>query len=153
MATREGLLEAKGYPLDGAPKGAGLYTPVVVHNVVAYLSGAVPASGGELASAGKVPSSVTVEAAQKAAELCAANLLRVFIRDVGPLSKITRVLKVTGFVNSEPDFTEPHAVVNGASRLLIDVLGEAGHHARSAVGMATLPVGASVEVEMILAVE
>jgi enamine deaminase RidA (YjgF/YER057c/UK114 family) len=68
------------------------------------------------------------------------------------LSKIARVVKLTGFVNADPSFTEPHVVVNGASQLIIDVLGDAGAHARSAVGMATLPLGASVEVEMIVSV-
>ena len=136
-----------------APAPSGIYTPVVVEDGVAYLSGAVPVAGGEVRYTGKVPSVVSLEDAQKAAEICAANLLRVFARDVGPLEKIRRVLKVTGSVNSEPDFTEPHLVVNGASQLMIDVLGDSGKHARSAVGMATLPLGVCVEVEMILAVE
>jgi enamine deaminase RidA (YjgF/YER057c/UK114 family) len=94
---------------------------------------------------------VSLEEAQKAAELCAANLLRVFARDVGPLSRIKKILKLTGFVNSDPGFTEAHMVINGASRLFIDVLGDAGTHARSALGMASLPRGASVEVEIIVA--
>jgi len=80
----------------------------------------------------------------------AANLLRVFARDVGGLDKIERLIKVTGFVNSDPDFTNQHVVMNGASQLFIDVLGDAGKHARSAVGTASLPVGAAVEVELIL---
>ncbi len=149
MDEREQRLADLGYPLDGAPKPAGLYTPVVVVDGTFYLSGAVPVDGSQLTAKGKVPSDVSVEAATSAAALCAANLLRVFVRDVGPLSKIDRLVKVTGFVNSDSDFTEPHLVVNGASQLFLDVLGEAGHHARSAVGMATLPIGAAVEVELI----
>ena len=78
---------------------------------------------------------------------------RVFARDGGNLDTIDHLVKVTGFVNSDADFTEPHVVMNGASQLLIDVLGEAGHHARSAVGMATLPLGATVEVELILRIK
>ncbi len=151
MEAREQTLESRGYGLSDTPVPGGIYQPVVVEAGIAYLSGAVPVAGGTLTSAGSVPSVVSVEEAQKAAELCAANLLRVFARDVGPLSKIRRVVKVTGFVNSDPDFTEPHVVVNGASQLFIDVLGDAGRHARSAVGMATLPLGASVEVELIAA--
>ena len=153
MATPEEVLEGRGYPMADAPVPGGLYQPVVVEGGFAYLSGSVPVAGGKLTSAGSVPSEVSVEEAQKAAELCAANLLRVFARDVGPLDRIRRLVKVTGFVNADPDFTEPHVVVNGASQLFIDVLGDAGRHARSAVGMATLPVGASVEVEVIIAVD
>jgi len=153
MESREQTLESRGYALADAPVPGGIYQPVVVEAGIAYLSGAVPVAGGTLTSAGSVPSVVSVAEAGKAAELCAANLLRVFARDVGPLSKIRRVIKVTGFVNSDPDFTEPHVVVNGASQLFIDVLGDAGRHARSAVGMATLPLGASVEVELIVALD
>ena len=153
MQTREELLESRGYLLAETPAAAGIYTPVVIHDGIAYLSGAVPATPTGLTATGSVPSEVSVEDAIKAAEVCGANLLRVFARDAGPLSRITRIIKLTGFVNSDPDFTDPHLVINGASQLLIDVLGEAGHHARSAVGMATLPVGAAVEVEMIAAVD
>lgn len=151
MATRQEALEARGYSIDGAPAPGGLYSPVVVHDNVAYLSGIVPVSDGAVVSKGKVPSQVSVEDAGKAAELCAANLLRVFARDVAPLEQIGRIIKVIGYVNSDPDFSEPQVVVNGASQLLLDVLGEAGKHARAAVGMATLPLGASVEVEMMVA--
>lgn len=152
MATREKTLESRGYPLSQAPAPAGIYTPVVVHGGIAYLSGAVPATPAGMTAKGSVPSVVSVSEAQQAAELCAANLLRVFARDVGPLERIERIIKLTGFVNADPGFAEPHIVVNGASQLFIDVLGEAGHHARSAVGMATLPGGASVEIELIAAV-
>jgi enamine deaminase RidA (YjgF/YER057c/UK114 family) len=153
MDTREQALEDRGYPMDDTPAPGGIYQPVIVSNGTAYLAGAVPIAAGRVSSCGKVPTAVSVDEAQKAAELCAANLLRVFSRDVGGLDKIAKVLKVTGFVNSEPDFTDPHVVVNGASQLMIDVLGEAGKHARSAIGVATLPLGASVEVEMIVAVK
>ncbi len=153
MTERNSKLEERGYPIADAPVPGGLYRPAVVHNGTAYLSGAVPLREGEVVFRGKVPSGVGVEEAQRAAELCAANLLRVFIREVGPLESIEQVLKVTGFVNSDPDFTEPQVVINGASQLLIDVLGDAGRHARSAVGMATLPLGVCVEVEMIVAVK
>ena len=105
---------------------------------------------GALKFKGKVPSDIGLEEAKKAAELCAANLLRVCARDIDSLDKIERIIKVTGFVNSDPDFTEQHIVINGASGLFIDVLGEAGRHARSAIGMANLPLGAAVEVELIV---
>ena len=149
MKDREQKLTDKGFPLGDAPKAGGLYTPAVLDGKTFYLSGAVPVAGGKLEYKGKVPSVVSLEDAQKAAKLCAANLLRVFVRDVGSLERIEKLVKVTGFVNADPDFADPHLVVNGASQLLLDVLGDAGHHARSAVGMASLPLGASVEIELI----
>jgi enamine deaminase RidA (YjgF/YER057c/UK114 family) len=84
------------------------------------------------------------------AVLCAANVLRAVRRHVGSLDRIDRVLRITGYVNSDPGFTDQHLVINGASRLVRDVFGEEGRHARTALGMAQLPLGASVEVEMIL---
>jgi len=101
-------------------------------------------------SKGKVPSQVSLEDARKAAALCAANVLRLVRQQVGSLDRVERMLRVTGYVNSDADFTEQHLVINGASQLFLDVLGDDGWHARSAVGMAQLPLGASVEVEAIL---
>ena len=150
MGEREKKLEALGYPMSDTPTAAGLYSPLVVDGKIAYASGMVPMEAGALKFNGKVPSAIGLEEAKKAAELCAANLLRVCARDLGSLDEIERVIKVTGFVNSDPGFTEQHIVINGASGLFIDVLGEAGHHARSAVGVANLPLGAAVEVEIIV---
>lgn len=149
MSEYQKDLESLGYLIEDAPKAAGLYTPLVSHGNVVYASGMVPMADGELVYKGSVPSQISVAEATKAAELCAANLLRVVHRELGSLSRIDKLLKVTGFVNSDPDFTEQHIVINGASKLFIDVLGEAGAHARSAVGMANLPLGAAVEVEMV----
>ena len=115
--------------------------------------GLCPWAGGKVASVGKVPSEVSLEEAQKAAALCAANNLRFVIQELGSLDRIERVVRVTGYVNSEPDFTEQHLVINGASKLLIEVFGDDGVGARSALGMAQLPLGSSTEVEMILALK
>ena len=145
-------LEDLGYPIGDAPKASGLYTPLVVSGSTAYLSGMVPLENGALKYSGKVPSQVSVDDATDAAALCAANLLRVIERDLGSLDKVKRVVKLTGFVNSDLDFTDQHVVMNGASKLIIDVLGDAGAHARSAVGMANLPLGSTVEVELIVEV-
>lgn len=150
MGKREEKLEALGFPLSDTPKAAGLYLPLVVDGDIAYASGMLPVENGELQYAGKVSSQLGVEEAANAARLCAANLLRVCARDLGSLDRIGRILKVTGFVNSDANFTEQHIVINGASALLIEVLGEAGRHARSAVGMAGLPLGGSVEVEIVI---
>ena len=148
---RERKLEALGYPLSKTLSAGAIYRPVVVDGTTVYVSGCVPFDGDRnLASRGKVPSEVPLEAAQKAAALCAANVLRLVRQELGSLDRIDRVLRVTGYVNSDGDFTEQHLVINGASQLFLDVLGEHGWHARSAVGMAQLPLGASVEVEAIL---
>lgn len=153
MTTREQKLEQLGYPLDRVPKPGALYKPVVVHGTTAYVSGAVPFDGdGNLASKGKVGADVTLEEAQKAAALCAANVLRVVRAELGSLDRVVRVLRVGGYVNCTPDFSDQHLVINGASQLFFDVLGEPGRHARTAVGMAQLPLGSSVEVDAILEV-
>jgi len=94
-----------------------------------------------------------LEDAQKAAALCAANVLRAVKRHLGSLDRVERVLRITGYVNADTDFTDEHLVINGASELVRAVFGEQGRHARTAVGMAQLPLGASVEVEMILKVK
>src|SRR6185312_9604466 len=92
---------------------------------------------------------VNVEEATRAAALCAANVLRAVRAHVGSLDRIERVVRITGYVNAEVDFTDCHLVINGASHLVRDIFGEAGRHARTALSMAQLPLGASVEVEMI----
>ena len=151
MSHPDQKLESLGYPLERVPTRGATYTPVVIDGSTVYVSGCVPFDGpGNLASKGKVPSQVSLADAHRAAALCAANILRLVRNEVGSLDRIERVLKLTGFVNSDPDFIEQHLVINGASQLMIDVLGESGWHARSAVGMAQLPLGASVEVEAIL---
>lgn len=154
MNEREQKMLALGYSPECNLKPGAIYRPVVIDGTTAYVAGCVPYDDQQkLVSKGKVPSRVAVPDAQQAAALCAANILRLLRRELGSLDRIDRVLKVTGFVNSDPDFEQPHLVINGASQFLIDVLGEAGWHARSAVGMATLPNGASVEVEAIVRIK
>jgi len=151
MSERERKLESLGYSLSKTVSAGAIYRPVVVDGTTIYVSGCVPFDGDKnLASKGKVPSQVSLEEAKKAAALCAANVLRLVRQELGSLDRVERVLRVTGYVNSDPDFTEQHLVINGASQLFVDVFGEQGWHARSAVGMAQLPLGSSVEVEAIL---
>ncbi len=150
MHNRIERLESLGYPLDDVPAPGGLYKPVTVMDTVAYVSGAVPVARGNLQFAGKVPSDLDLTTTQRAAALCAANNLRVACQALGSLDRITRILRLTGYVNSEPDFTDQHLVINGASELLKEVFGEAGIGARSAVGVAQLPLGSAVETELIL---
>lgn len=151
MSTREEKLQELGYDVTKINAEGALIKGVVTDGTTLYASGQVPFDGADLKFVGKVPTEVNVEEAQKAAELCAANLLRAVHRHVGSLENIERVLRITGYVNAEADFTDAHVVINGASNLVHQVFGEeAGQHARSALGLQQLPLGVSVEVEMIL---
>jgi enamine deaminase RidA (YjgF/YER057c/UK114 family) len=150
MSEREQKLEALGYPLDCTTPEGTLVESLVIDGLTIYASGQVPFDGDQLVSIGKVPSVVSQAKAVEAAALCAANVLRSVRKHVGSLDAIDRVVRITGYVNSDPDFTQHHLVINGASQLVRDVFGETGRHARTALGMAQLPLGSSVEVEMIL---
>src|SRR5947209_19089351 len=146
--TPDEKLERLGYPLDRKLSPGAMYRPVVVDGTTAYVSGCIPYDGDKnLVSRGKVPSEVSLEDAKRAAALCAANVLRLLRQELGSLERVERMLKVTGFVNSDPNFTEQHLVINGASQLFVDVLGDAGWHARSALGIAALPQGAGAQLE------
>ena len=151
MNERDDKLRSLGYSPECNLKPGAIYKPVVIDGTTAYVAGCVPFDDHQqLTHRGKVPTEVSLADAQKAAALCAVNILRLVRREVGSLERIERMLKVVGFVNSDPSFGEQHLVINGASQLFVDVLGEAGWHARSAIGMAALPLGASVEVEAIV---
>ncbi len=150
MLTPEQRLHDLGYSIGEPPAPGAIYKPVVIVGQIAYVSGATPKEQGILVSKGRVPSEISMDQAEEAAALCAANNLRMAKHALGALSRIKRVVRVTGYVNSDPDFTDQHLVINGASRLLKEVFGEAGIGARSAIGVAQLPNGASTEVEMIL---
>jgi len=143
-------LESLGYPLDRVPGIGAIYKPVVIDGTTVYTSGSVPFDLDRLVGKGKVPTEVSLDEGRKHAALCAANILRNVRRAVGSLDRIERVLRTVGYVNSEPTFTEQHLVINGASELLRDVFGEDGVGARTAIGMAALPLGASVEVDIVL---
>jgi enamine deaminase RidA (YjgF/YER057c/UK114 family) len=128
------------------------YVPAVQSGNYVYVSGQVPFVDGKLPLTGKVGAEVNEEQAAGLARICALNALAAIEALVG-LGRIVKIVKVTGFVASAPGFTGQPAVINGASNLLGDVLGEQGRHARSAVGVAELPLGAPVEVELIAEVE
>lgn len=150
MGEREKKLVAAGYPLERGPKEGPVIDLLSVLGDTLYASGQVPVDAGELTSKGKVPSQVSIEEATKAASLCAANILRAIVLKLGSLDRVERVVRVTGYVNADPDFTDCHLVINGATNLLKEVFGaDAGRHARTALGMGQLPLGTSVEVEAI----
>ena len=137
-------------PTDTAPLAA--YVPAVRSGDLVFTSGQLPRLDGELTHVGKVGAEVTPDQAKEAAQACALNAIAVVKAEIGDLGKVRRVVKVVGFVASAPDFTGQPGVVNGASELLGKVFGDAGVHARSAVGVAALPLDAPVEVELVVEV-
>lgn len=149
--TIDGRLAALGISLPEAAAPAANYVPYVISGNLLFLSGQLPIEGGKVAVMGLVGGDVALPVAQRAAELCAINILAQAKAALsGNLSRITRVVKLNGFVASAPGFVEQHLVINGASNLIANVLGEAGKHARAAVGMASLPLNATVEIDAIL---
>lgn len=144
-------LTALGIELPEAPKPVAAYVPCVRTGSLLVLSGQIPLANGELVATGPVPSKTSVEDAVRAARQCVLNGLAVAASALdGDLDRVRQVVRVGVFVCSDPDFTGQPAVGNGASELLVDVFGDRGRHARAAVGSIALPLGASVEVEMML---
>ncbi|WP_314178147.1 RidA family protein [Streptomyces winkii] len=137
-----------GITLPEVATPAGAYVPAVRSGRYVYTAGQVPFVEGRLPVTGKVGGEVTPEEAKDLARTCALNALAAVSSVAGGLERVARVVKVTGFVASAPDFTAQPAVINGASELLGEVFGDAGVHARSAVGVAVLPMDAPVEVEI-----
>ena len=138
-------------PAPAAP--AANYLPYVWEGQLLFVSGQLPFEAGSLAVRGKLGDGVSVEDGQRAARLCAISILALIkVALEGDLERIRQVVRITGFVASAPHFTEQPRVVNGASDLLVEALGDRGRHARAAVGMAALPFDAAVEVDAIVAV-
>lgn len=152
MTSPQQRLDALGLELPEVVAPLAAYVPAVQTGRYVYTSGQVPLVDGKLPATGKAGDAVSVEQAKELARICALNALAAVTSVTGSLSAITRVVKVTGFVASAPGFTAQPQVVNGASELLIEVFGDAGRHARSAVGVAALPLDATVEVELIVEV-
>ncbi|MDP9454445.1 MAG: LysR family transcriptional regulator [Actinobacteria bacterium] len=149
----ENRLRELGLELPAVPKPAGSYVPAIRAGSFLFTAGQLPFENGELRLKGKVGDGVTLDEAREAARLCALNALAAVASEAGGLSNVRRIVKVTGYVASAPGFNGQPAVLNGASELLGDVFGEAGLHARSAVGVTELPLGACVEVELIVELE
>jgi enamine deaminase RidA (YjgF/YER057c/UK114 family) len=145
----ETRLSALGLSLPDVPAPLAAYVPAVRSGSYVYTSGQLPIAGGELLAAGKVGAEVGVAEASALARTCALNALAAVVSVTGRLSAVQRIVKLTGFVASAPGFTDQPQVVNGASELLLEVFGEAGRHARSAVGVAVLPKDSPVEIELI----
>lgn len=145
----ETRLRELGLELPAAPKPAGAYVPAIRTGNLIFTAGQLPFEAGELSTTGKVSDAVPVEEAYRAARLCALNALAAAAAEAGGLDRIRRIVKVTGFVASTQGFNAQAQVINGASELIGEVFGEVGLHARSAVGVAELPLDAPVEVEVV----
>ena len=141
-----------GFVLPETAKPLAAYIPAVQSGNLVFTSGQLPMINGSLAETGKVGGSVSPERAKELATVCALNALAAVKTVIGDLDKIKRVVKVVGFVSSVPEFSGQPGVVNGASEFLGDVFGDKGVHARSAVGVAVLPLDAPVEIELIVEV-
>jgi enamine deaminase RidA (YjgF/YER057c/UK114 family) len=151
MASPEQRLEELGISLPKPVQPVAAYVPTVRSGDMVYVSGQVPMVDGKPAYLGRLGvDGLGIDEGAQAARRCAINVLAALKVELGDLSRVRRVVKLTGFVASAPDFHDQPKVVNGASELLIEVFGDAGRHARSAVGLAALPGGVPVEVEAIV---
>lgn len=146
----EARLKDKGITLPNVAAPAANYVPSVISGSMLYISGQVPFVDGKISHTGKLGAEFKVEDGYACARICAINILAAAKAALGgDLDRVVRVVKLGGFVNSTPDFTDQPKVVNGASDLMAEAFGEAGKHARAAVGVAQLPLGCAVEVEAI----
>ena len=148
----EEKLKELGLELPQAPKPVATYIPAVRAGDLLFLSGVLPMQNGHLAFAGKLGRELTVPQGMEAAKVAVLNALAIAKQELGSLDRITRVVKVVGHVASAEGFTDQPQVLNGASDLLVAIFGDAGRHARVAIGAAELPRRAAIEIEMILAV-
>ncbi len=152
MSSIEDNLARLGITLPAAAAPAANYVPFARSGNLLFTAGQLPFRDGKLSATGLLGRDLTTAEGREAAKWCAVNILAQARAALGDLTAIARVVKISVFVASTADFTEQHLVANGASDLLVEVLGEAGRHARSAVGMASLPLNAAVEIEAIIEV-
>ena len=153
MSRIELKLNELGILLPEPAKPVAAYIPAKQTGKLVFTAGQLPMVQGELISKGLLGQDVEIEEANKAARICTLNALAAIKSVIGDLDRIKQIVRVVGYVASVPTFTQQPAVVNGASELLLEIFGENGKHARSAVGMAVLPLNASVEIELTVEVE
>jgi len=149
MSANQRLSEL-GITLPPVAKPAGAYVPAVVSGNLVFTAGQIPLVDGKLIATGKVGRDLTADQGKDIARVCVLNAIAAVQSVLGDLDRVKKIVKVVGFVASDPSFTQQPAVVNGASELLEQIFGEKGIHARSAVGVAVLPLDAPVEVELIV---
>jgi enamine deaminase RidA (YjgF/YER057c/UK114 family) len=148
----EDKLKELGIELPEAPSPLGSYVPVIRTGNLVFLSGILPFVDGNLLRQGKVGEDITIDDAREDAKRAVMNALAVLRSHIGSLNTVKRCIKITGYIASSPDFTEQPRVLNAASDLLYDIFGEAGRHARAAIGVTVLPLNAPVEIEFIFEV-
>ena len=153
MSRVESRLIELGSPLPELAKPVAAYVPAVISGNLVFTSGQLPFVSGSLPETGKLGGSVNADDAKTYARQCALNALAAVKSVIGDLDRVTRVVKLVGFVASTPDFSGQPGVINGASEFLGDVFGDAGQHARSAVGVPVLPLDSPVELELIVEFE
>jgi enamine deaminase RidA (YjgF/YER057c/UK114 family) len=146
MSVREKLSQL-GLQVPVAAKPVAAYVPAARTGSLIFTAGQLPLIDGQLVAVGKVGGEVDVEQAKKLAEVCALNCLAA-VETIVPIEKITRIVRVVGYVNGVSGFTNQPAVINGASKLFLNIWGDIGKHARSAIGVAELPLNAPVEIEL-----
>ncbi|TNB46674.1 RidA family protein [Martelella lutilitoris] len=147
-------LNALSITLPQASAPAANYLPFTRSEKLLFISGQLPTENGKMVATGRLGADVSLEEGRKAARACAINIIAQIDAALnGDLDRVKRILKLSGFVASAPDFTDQHLVINGASDLFADVFGEAGKHARAAVGMAALPLNAAVEIDAIVEID
>ena len=145
----EEKIKSIGIKLPNPPTPAGSYIPVVKSGNLLYVSGQIPMEDGKVAFTGKV-SDANIETAQKSARICAINILAQLKKELGDLEKISKIVRLSGFVNSEPEFTQQPKVINAASDLFYEIFGDFGKHSRIAVGVASLPLNSMTEIDAIV---
>ncbi|TAK21736.1 MAG: RidA family protein [Nitrosarchaeum sp.] len=148
----EEKIKSIGIKLLNPPSPAGSYIPVVKSGNLLYVSGQIPMEDGKVVFTGKV-SDANIETAQKSARICAINILAQLKKELGDLEKISRIVRLSGFVNSGPEFTQQPKVINAASDLFYEVFGECGKHSRIAVGVSSLPLNSMTEIDAIVEIK
>ena len=146
----EKRLKELGIIIPNAPKPAGSYIPVVLSGKLAFVSGQIPIKDGQVVYQGKVGDTQSIDDAQEAAKLCVINGLAQIEAYCGTLDNLEKIIKISGFVNSTKDFTEHPKVINAASDLLMKIFDEKGRHSRIAIGVSSLPLNATVEIDMLV---
>ena len=146
----EDKLRELSIDLPTPPSPAGSYIPVITTGNLAFVSGQIPMKEGKVVFEGKVPNEQSLDAARDAAKICIINGLAQLKANLGSLDKITKFVKISGFVNSNPEFTEQPKVINAASDLLVEIFGDMAKHSRIAVGVASLPLNSTVEIDMVV---
>lgn len=153
MPTIEARLKELGVSLPTPPMPVASYVPVTISGNIVFVSGQIPIADGAIKYVGKLGVDVPMEAGQAAAQLCAINVLAQLKAAIGDLDRVVKCLKLGVFVNAAPDYTQHPEVANGASDLIAALYGDAGKHARAAVGVGSLPRGVAVEVEAIFEIK